>query len=356
MLRQWIHFGISALVSVCIFLVGLALVRQFTAKAYEQGKQMGRDITTELPAASKEVTIVEGASVGDVAKTLQEDGIISSALFFQLENMLKGNSKPYPGGTYTLSTNMDVHDINQILYGNSNAVSDKTLTIPEGYTLQNIAERLESLELMPANDFAAACKDGFAGYQSKYSFLKDLPERQNPLEGYLFPNTYFVLQNPTPDQIITKMLDQFENIYTAEYKARADELSLTTDQVVTLASIVEKEFTNADERPKGARVLLNRLEADMCLEMPSTLRYVVQKQTLSASDYKTDSPYNTYVHKGLPAGPICNPSEDCIKAVLYAEEGDWLYAVLKDSETQTFVFTADKAEYKAAKETYKDVK
>ena len=167
---------------------------------------------------------------------------------------------------------------------------------------------------------------------SDFGFLKDAQKGKNHLEGYLFPSTYQVAPKADEEQIITTMLNQFDTVFTDEYRARAKKLGYTENQIIIIASIIEKEAQVDEDRPKIASVIYNRLDDGMNLQMCSTVQYILgkAKPILSVADTKIDSPYNTYIHSGLPKGPICSPGEASIKAALYPAKTDYMYFVVSE--------------------------
>jgi UPF0755 protein len=172
------------------------------------------------------------------------------------------------------------------------------------------------------------------------------------LEGYLFPDTYYVSAEPTPDEVIGKMLTRFDDIFTDEYEQRAAELGLSVDEAVTIASIIEKEVSVDTERPLVSQVIHNRLELGMELEIDATVLYALDKRPdrLLYADLEVDSPYNTYAYGGLPVGPISNPGADSIHAALFPEEGNYLFYVLQDPETGVHFFSDDYQEHLGAQQ------
>ena len=187
-----------------------------------------------------------------------------------------------------------------------------------------------------------------------HSFLKDLPDREYRLEGYLFPDTYFLTENMTAHEIISMMLDRFEQMYTQEYQDAVAASGHTLDEIVTIASMIEKEITLDEERARAAGVIYNRLEQDMSLGIDATVLYAVGKTggELTQEDLQTDSPYNTRLNKGLPLGPISNPGEASFKAALYPEDNDYLYYVVEAAGKSNHVFCKTNEEFLAAKEKY----
>lgn len=225
-----------------------------------------------------------------------------------------------------------------------------TFLINEGKTQQDIADMLENENIISADEFMNACNNN----QYNYSFLQNIPHRNSRLEGYLFPDTYFFSLNPDADEIINKLLTKFDDVYTDDMIKRANELEMTVDDIITVASIIEKEVKIAEERPVVASVIYNRLKNNMRLQMDSTVLYAMgeHKDRVTNEHLQTESPYNTYNVDGLPEGPICNPGFDSINAALYPEDTDYLYYVVQDDATGKHYFTNDYNDFLNAKQKY----
>ena len=228
------------------------------------------------------------------------------------------------------------------------------------YPRHRFPERLHGLQF--PDRFLELCIDG-AEFAEKYWFIKSIVDegrsgRIYMLEGYLFPDTYEVFADATEEEVIKKMLDRFNEIYSRKYIERAEELELSMDDVVILASMVEKEAKKFDFN-KVSAVFHLRLEQDMPLYSDATLGYVLKTQSIefSQEELNTDSPYNTYKYSGLPAGPISNPGQAAIEAVLYPneefmEEG-YLFFCLMDSNTGALIFAKTAEEHAANVEKYR---
>lgn len=344
--------GVMGMVlNIACFLATVYFIYYFAVWGFNNGREFLSDALAPKESKEIEVTLPDKASVGQAAKILQERGVIKSALFYQLDVVLTSSRSPYKGGTYVLNTSMDSNQINTALRSVVVKANDIKIQILEGYNTNDIAEYLESKGIVKKQDFIDACNNGVFDY----AFLNDVPKRENRLEGYLFPDTYFILPDSTPEKIIHKMLTRFEEIYGDEYSAQAAALKLTMDEVVTMASIIEKEVRIPEERANVAEIMNNRLRIKMPLQMCSTIIYILNKKRsfITEEDLKIKSPYNTYLNAGLPPGPIANPGEDAIKAVLSPNKGDLLYFVLKDENTGEHFFTGSYDAFVKAKAEYK---
>ena len=276
------------------------------------------------------VEIPQNASASKIADLLYhacgegKKGLIVSTASFKVYVDFVGKANSLKAGTYRLSKNMTIPEIVNVLEEGNPARKTKRFTVPEGYTVEEIAALLMREELLSdASAFTALCRD--AASFSKYPFITEIKNpsaRRYVLEGYLFPDTYEVYVDATPEDILNKMLARCYEIYTGEWVTRAQELDMTRDQVMTLASIIEREAGNQEDFSKVSAVFHNRLERGMKLESCATLSYVtgVHRYSFTADEQAIVSPYNTYLNEGLPIGPIASPGAAAIRAALYPNE------------------------------------
>ncbi len=296
------------------------------------------------------ITIPAGAGTADIADILKENDLIHSTFLFRMSSKINGYDGTYQQGTYDVDTGMTNTQIMALLQ--TMPVQDENkLTIPEGFTIQQIAARVDEMGICTKEEFMTEVQTG----TFPYAFLQDIPQREMRLEGYLFPDTYFVSENATPHDLIVMMLDRFEEVYK-KYETDVKNSGHTLDEVLTVAAMVEKEITLDEERGKAAGVIYNRLKEDMSLGIDATVLYAVGKtgDTLTEEDLKVDSPYNTRVNKGLPPGPIANPGEASFRAALYPEEHQYLYYVMEAAGKQNHIFCETYDDFLAAKEKYKN--
>ena len=228
--------------------------------------------------------------------------------------------------------------------------------IPEGYTFNQIADKLEKASLISKDKFASvASKEKF-----DYKFLKDIPNREKKLEGYLFPDTYIFDVKAGEKAIIDRMLARFDEIFKPEYYDKAKALGLSVDDVIILASLIEREAKEYEERRLISGVFYNRLKskdpAHKKLQSCATIQYILLNRTgevkpkLTEADTKIEDPYNTYLHEGLPPGPICCPGKESIEAALEPEATDYYYFVSKGDGTHEFSKTL--SQHQAAVKKY----
>ena len=280
------------------------------------------------------VTIPEGAGTAQIAKILNKNGLVNSKGFYRLMSKVRGVDGKYNFGKFKLNKNAGYEDIFKALTQSGVNVDAVKITIPEGYEIYKIADTLAEKGLIDKDKFFYLVDYG----DFDYDFVKDIPERDNRLEGYLFPSTY---EFTAGDEygIINEMLAQFDKVYE-KYKGRAKEMNMTMDEAVTLASIIEREALGDEDRKLVSSVFHNRMDSSNYpyLQSCATVQYVLKerKPVLSVEDTKIDSPYNTYINKGLPIGPIASPGEKSIEAALYPEETDYLFFVLGSDNKHHF--------------------
>ena len=306
--------------------------------------------------------IKSGDSLNRVASNLEAAGLIRSKSVFKYYCDFAGMGQKLQVGTYTLTKDMPMTGIaDRLTTGDGNPLV-RNITLIPGETVEEFAAKLVRTGVLSAPDtFLAACRDGKAFRD--YYYVADVlssgqPDRRKyVLEGYLSPNTYEVYVTATEEDIIRKLLSQTEAVYPVEYQERAEELGMSMDQVLTMASLIEKE-AKAPDFPRVSAVFHNRLKAGMKLESDVTIHYItgVKKMALTDSDLKIKSPYNTYLNTGLPLGPICNPSPAAIRAALYPDEAmiaeNYLFFCAKEPESGELYFSKTLDQHKRAVEVY----
>ena len=273
------------------------------------------------------IVVREGATLKQVAADLKNAGIIRNSALFRLAGRLMGYDNQIKAGEYGFNGAMMPLKMLEIL--KKGQILTHSVTLPEGFNLDQIAELLDRNGLVnkeafmeQAEDRALATRLGFSG---------------NTLEGYLYPDTYRFRRNETPEKVIDVMVKRFRDMVSPlDSQIKDSEMTLT--QIITLASMVEKETGCPQERPMIARVFLNRLKKNMRLESDPTVIYGIEdfNGNLTKIDLKTKTPYNTYVIKGLSPGPIANPGIASIRAVLNPAEGNYYYFVSKNNGTHYF--------------------
>lgn len=273
----------------------------------------GREVMVDIP---------KGTSVSGIAKILKDEGIIRHSLVFRIYERLDGKNVFQQGG-HRLGTGQSYGEIIKKLTSAPEVGADETVTvlIPEGFEAWQIAKKLAENGLVDEGEFLRELDEG----QFDYEFINQITRHENRLEGYLFPATYEIFVGESEHDIINRMLAAFEKRIVPIYRQSGTSYSL--DEIVTMASLVEREAANDSERGKVASVFYNRIKRDMTLSSCATVQYIIKerKDILSNSDIKIKSDYNTYINKGLPVGPIASPGEASVRAALNPEETDYLY-------------------------------
>ncbi|CAM3443991.1 endolytic transglycosylase MltG [Hydrogenibacillus schlegelii] len=285
------------------------------------------------PGPEVEVTVPAGADVRAIGRALQKAGLIRNDIVFwaYVRLMRPDAAGRLQAGVYRFRPGMTLEAIVDALARGDVYRETVTFTIPEGFTVEEIADRLQTLGLVDRDVFLREVKEGDFAFRY-LDRIPVSPERKYRLEGYLFPDTYTVDKNASAHAIIERMLRRFEEMFPEAWAERAAVLGLSVDQAVTLASIVEREAVRDDERARIAGVFYNRIKARWRLESCATVEYVldVHKERLTLEDLKVNDPYNTYLHDGLPPGPIANPGKKSLEAVLWPEEHDYFFFVAKN--------------------------
>ena len=353
-IKRALSFIVNTSISLAMIVLLVYFIINFTDSFFNMGRELGGSLTAELPDHAATLYVEQGSTISDIANMLEEEGIIRSALFFRLESLLKGNRQIFDENIVTVSTDMSYNQLIFAFLERTILADDVIITIPEGSTVKEISKQLEEAGLVDAEEFLRAANESVFNF----SFLADMPNasaRYNRLEGYLFPDTYFIPENATADAIIHQMLRRFEEIYNT-YSEEAYEKGFTMDEVIIMASIIEREIRVPREREMASQVIHNRLAADHRLQMCSTVLYALgeSRRRLLYVDLLTESYYNTYMHGGLPIGPIANPGAASIRAALRPSEGDLFFFVLMDENTGEHYFASNYADFSAARRRYLD--
>ncbi len=313
---------------ILLFLIGSLWIGARTCTAYlaapvSADPRFGKTLT---------VTIRRGSSLQEIGELLEQKKLIKSKNFFIFYARLKGKERQIQAGEYQISDTWPLGRILAQIAGGRVVIH--RVTIPEGYTVAQIEELLVRKGIADRVRLREALNSG----NFTFSFLSGTLSGPQRLEGFLFPATYEFPAGLTEQEILTIMLQRFQKAFTPELQHRAQVMGLSIREVVTLASLVEREARLEAERPIIAAVFLNRLRRGMRLESCATIQYILgrQKERLTYQDLRIPSPYNTYLHEGLPPGPICNPGLASVKAVLYPAEVDYLYFVARGDGSHYF--------------------
>jgi len=290
-----------------------------------------------LPSAAQHrvetLEIKPGTDALSIGKLLEIQGVITDAHQFFLWSWLRKSSHKLQAGEYAFPSSFTpVEVFDQLINGR---VVEHRVTFPEGSTLRDVAKILAGSGLVS--------EDAFLQLATSTEFIRSLGMNVSTLEGYLFPETYLFRKSQNPGSIIKTLVHQFWVHFPEEWTNRAREAGLTVHKTIILASMVEKEAKVDYERPIIAAVFLNRLQHNMPLQCDPTTVYDLPGFTgpITPAELKRQSPYNTYLNKGLPAGPICNPGVKSISAVLYPQKVSYLYFVSQNDGTHRFSQTLD---------------
>ena len=331
-MRRRFFIFIGILVVIAIFLI-CGLVSFFTRKT----KTIKNDVV---------ITIEQNSGAKKIASILKENGLIKSKFFFLWHVKSKGAATQLKPGQYKFSAGKVTFDsiLEVLLKGEQE--EQVTVTIPEGYTVEQIADLFERKGL--------TTKDAFLEYATNLEIPYDYIEKgedYRQLEGFLFPDTYQIATSWNEEKIINKLLDEFDKNWTEEYRKRAEELKLSAKEVITIASLIEREAKVDSERAKISSVIHNRLKKKMLLQIDATVQYLLpeQKERLLYKDLEVDSPYNTYKYSGLPPTAIAAPGKASIEAALYPEETDYYYYRAKASGNGEHWFTKTLDEHNSYK-------
>lgn len=271
------------------------------------------------------VVIPRGSSTADIAAILEEKGLIRSASAFKRFVKRSGKAETLQAGSFSLMRSMDAEAILNALTGGPS--EEAVITIPEGYTVKDIDHLLSEKGLIKEGDvLACASECDF----SSYAFLPKTvgAQRGGRMEGYLFPDTYFVIADGfQAEAFLKRLLDTFQARVVEALAPDLKQSQRSVHEIVTMASLLEEETRTAEERPVVAGILWKRFDEGVGLYVDAAIRYILGKPTgaLTAADLSIDSPYNLRKYRGLPPGPIANPGMESIRASLHPEESDYYY-------------------------------
>jgi len=347
-------------VLLIISLIAIILFTSFLSYTYFIDKYenpINEDSIYIDPNTKVEFQIEFGSSTRDIADDLKKLGLIKNENIYIFLSKFNGYDGKYKAGTYILCDGLSYDEIMVKLSSYPESIK---ITFPEGFTTLQIASRLEANGLISSTEFLKAVQSIDL---TSYSFIQNHKNRDYRLDGYLFPDTYEFDINASAESIIYKMLNKFDSVFTTESYGKAQNLGLSVDDVVTLASIVEKESKVDSERERIAGVFYNRLRnvtANLaCLESSATVKYAYTKQNgvsvnvITEEMLKINDLYNTYLNEGLPPGPICSPSKASIEAVLNLEHHNYYFFYLKSDGSNTHIFSKTFAEHQAAEQSQK---
>ena len=354
----------SLKIVILLLIVIFALIYIIASKVYTDYKNYNAALdpaNTEMIA----VTIPSGSTTTSIAQILYDNGIIPDVKKFKMKSRLNGLDGTFQAGDYSFSPSMTTEEIMELLQSGRKA--EVSFTIPEGYTVKDTAEKLAEDGLIASpEEFYAACEED---WESVFWFLNGVTNEADPsgtvsakanrLEGFLYPETYRVPVGAAAHDIVERMLSQFDAVFTPLWQEAGGTdggtvNGLTVHEMVTLASLVERESKAETDRDKIASVIYNRLNIGMKLQIDATVLYALGewKDRVYYSDLEVDSPYNTYAYAGLPVGPICSSGAASIEGALYPASTNYIYYVLKGDGSGEHNFAEDAATFEQYKAEY----
>ena len=305
------------IIGITIVLLILLVVGYIYIQIGPYNKNSKKDILVEIP---------NGATLTKVSSILEENKLIKNKVLFKVVSKFKEDNNGVKAGKYLLSQKYSNSEILDVLISGKTYNDGIKVTIPEGSTYKEVIKYLTNKKIGKVEVYEELINNPKEFYD-KYKFLdeKDI----TTLEGFLYPDTYYFEKDMSEKDVISAMLKRFSEVYTPELKEKQKKMGLTLQQVINMASIIEKEAVKDVDRPKIAGVFYNRLEIGMPLQSDATIQYIFdeRKHIVSYSDLKIDSPYNSYLNKGLPPTPIANPGIKSIEAALEPEDNEYLYFV-----------------------------
>lgn len=301
---------------------------------------------------AEEIKIERGESLWQISRELKEKGVINSSFFFSLYVFLSGEDRNLKSGVYSIEPQLSISEVaRKIIEGETLKLR---ATIIEGWDSETIAAYLEKRGIVDKNNFLALVKNPPQQILEKIYKIPGFEKSEgkiHSLEGFLFPDTYYFKKEETPERVASQMVENFFQ-KVSPYFSKREEDNRSGYDIVIMASLIEKEVREYDDKRLVSGILWKRLENNFPLQVDATISYLTKKKTtnISSEDLKIDSPYNTYKYLGLPPAPICNPSLDSIKASLYPENSDyWYYLSTPEGET---IFSKNFQEHKKAKFKY----
>ncbi len=273
--------------------------------------------------------IESGDGLSRIASNLESQGFIRGDIFFNIYVYLEGEESALKAGDYLLSSSMSIKEIaDKIIGGEAEGLK---ITIIEGWDIKDIAEYLLGLNICSEEEFLRVAEGN---------------------EGYLFPDTYRITSTASPSDLVGMMRDNFDKKLTSDLRAEIEKQGKTVFEIITMASIIEKEVITLEDKKLVSGILWKRIKIGMPLQSCATIAYITRKNStkISVEETQIDSPYNTYKYTGLPIGPICNPSLDSIIAAIYPEDSNYLY-YLSTPERET-IFSRTFEEHNIAKAKY----
>ena len=293
------------------------------------------------------VNIPKGSTLAQISEILEGKEIVTNGHMFITATRLMGYSNKIPAGIFALkNAKSNYRIVKQLIQGNPEMIR---VTLLEGWTISQVTKAISDSLNISSEILSSLCYDE--------QFIQELGLEANSLEGYLYPDTYLFLESENdPKEILKQAISEFNSVFNDNFRKRAEQVGFTVNEVLTMASIIEGEAIFDIERPIISAVYHNRLKKRMLLQADPTVQYIIEDgpRRLRLSDLKIDSPYNTYVYRGLPPGPISNPGRASILAALYPDDNDYIFFVARGDGYHTFTTTIE--EHNRAKREFQKVR
>ncbi len=334
---------IFVIIIIVIIMAGLLLLNRI----------MSEDMRGNAADSQVKVEVPSGSTVSEIADLLEQNGVVDSAFRFRLQCRVKGKGSGFKSGSYVFSNTETFDSLVDKLNTGAMDGDAIVITFKEGQWLKEMAQTAAESGICTYDEFMAAANSR----NYSYDFIKDIPDRDNVLEGYLYPETYYFDKNSTAETIVDTMLSQFEKVIKEnQIKEKAEKQGLTLDDAVIIASLIEAEVKYEPERVLVSSVIHNRLDQNIKLQIDASVIYSLGKRVTRVyyADLETADPHNTYYVNGLPSGPIGAPRAASLTAAVEPEKTDYLYYVVEDSETGRHHFTGDYADFQKASSEYKE--
>ena len=301
------------------------------------------------PPTESTIEIAPGVGSRKIADLLKQNNIIRSKWTFELFITLTLHASDLKPGSYTFLNNTIPHIADTLIRGGMNEVA---ITIPEGWSIEDIRIYFEKEHIASSTIFTKTATTPITvALRDRFAFLQDAPQTAS-LDGYLFPDTYRIFKNSTADDIIDKMLENFDRKLDKKLREEIERQEKTIFEIITMASLIEKEVVSDEDRAIVSGILWKRLTAGVALQVDATVAYITGKNStrISRDELSIDSPYNTYRYRGLPKGPIANPGLSAIRTALFPKKSPyWFYLSSRDGKT---IFSKTLDEHNAAKAKY----
>lgn len=307
----------------------------------------------EASDATIKIMIPQGIGSGDIALLLEESGLIRNGFIFKYYLRYHREGARFQAGEYEMKPGIKLDRIVDML-NNGEIVKEEMIrfTIPEGYSLEQIVDELSEAKLVDRQKMFDVLQGTSVLEAEAILNIPDNPKLKYKLEGYLFPETYEMKKGSSELEIVSRMLEELDhklNELPQGWQEMMEGNGVTFHQMLTIASLVEREVVVEEERPVIAGIIYNRLKKPMKLQIDATVQYVLeeQKDRLLFKDLEIESPYNTYLNEGLPPGPIASPSYSSIEAAIYPEENEFLFYVTKKDGSQAHLFAKSFKQHQA---------